>query len=118
MLYDNDDVLGSESIKGDTNRSRSLDLMSKKFCFEVLIILFFALSEKKDYKTCNVFMNRVKEWQPRVMKCLSEQDLQTLLRRQTDTVLQSQTIMYEMFCVSVPVKKANEQDFTQKDFYY
>ena len=45
MLYDNDDVLVSNRIKGDTHRSQSLDLMSRKFCFEVLIILFFALSE-------------------------------------------------------------------------
>lgn len=45
MLYDNDDVLVSNRIKGDTHRSQSLDLMSRKFCFDVLIILFFALSE-------------------------------------------------------------------------
>lgn len=84
----------------------------------MLIVLFVALTQLHDYKTCNSFMTVVKDWQPKVMQCLKPEELQILLRRQTDTVLKSQSVMYEMFHISTPVKGTTERNYSQEDFNY
>lgn len=81
LLYDNDDVNFCTNIKGNLSRKESLDVLCKKYCFEVLIVLFETLTQLHDFKTCNAFMTHVKERQPKVVQCLKPDEIQILLRR-------------------------------------
>lgn len=61
LLYDMDDVNSCSDIRGNLTRKESLDMLSKQYCFEVLIVLLDKLSQMLDYKKCNSFMTVVKE---------------------------------------------------------
>lgn len=55
----------------------------------------------KQFKECISFLTLVKERQPLILtNCLIEDDLALLMNRQTDAVLASQTVMYELLILN------------------
>lgn len=40
-----------------------------------------------------------------MLECLSADDVQILLKRQTDTALKSQSLMYELLHISAPARQ-------------
>jgi hypothetical protein len=52
------------------------------------------------------------------MQCLSGENFNILLRRQTDTALQSHSVMYEILGKGAPSKKDSNYDFSDADYNY
>ena len=96
MLYDSDDV--EECMKGDESRIKSIRKISQRFIIDVLICLFLCLERQRNLQDCISFMTIVRQKQPLLTVSLDTsvdeaylltEDLDTIVKRQTDALLKS-----------------------------
>lgn len=104
MLLDSDDVM--ECVNGDVSRSKSIQKISQRYIIDVLICLFLCLEKQSKLQDCISFMTYVRQEQPLLAVSLDmcehestvllQIDLDTVIKRQTDALLKSQSVMYEV----------------------
>ena len=75
MLEDCEDVGIFSYMEGDVLRKESLEKLSQRYCFDILLVLFRCLEQRNEYESCIAFMSRVRERQPLVMQALSNENL-------------------------------------------
>jgi len=67
MIEDCEDVLEFTYVSSDFLRRESLEKLSERYCFDVLLVLFRCLEKRNDLQTCIAFISRVREHQPLIM---------------------------------------------------
>ena len=78
-------------------------------------MLFQCHQDLGQYQECISFLNMVTLEQPLVPShCLIEQDLATITARQTDALLKSQSVMFEV----LKLNEAQEEPDSETDHFY
>jgi len=86
-------------MKGDESRIKSIRKISQRFIIDVLICLFLCLERQRNLQDCISFMTIVRQKQPKLALVsldisvddayLLTEDLDTIVKRQTDALLKS-----------------------------
>eukprot|EP00347_Sterkiella_histriomuscorum_P017932 403347430 len=96
ILLEDDEKGELPGIEQDTERQRGLEKVNKRYCIELLKIMFTCLQNLNLEDKCLTFIADLRKRNEKVFEFLSVDDLQSLIRLVTDVMMKSQSIMYEM----------------------